>query len=161
MKKIDNNGEGAYGALFLFVYSCRMKRSDFERLIADGYERLPEWVRSKIQNVALLIEEWPSEEVRMREGLRQDETLLGYYQGVPLSERGELYGVGGTLPDTITIFQMPILELADDECGPDAAYEHFEERVREIVAETIWHEFAHHFGMDEDEVRERERKLGR
>ncbi len=123
-----------------------MTRDEFEKMAEEGFLRLPEWVQAKIKNVALLVENEPSEEVRKREGLGEDETLLGYYQGIPLSERGEMYGVGVTMPDTITLFIEPILEAADED-GRD---------VQEVIAETIWHEYAHHFGMDEDEVRARE-----
>lgn len=125
-----------------------MPRADFENLIAEGYEQLPEWVRGKIRNVALLVEDEPSQEDRKAQGLADDETLLGLYKGVPLSERGDMYGVGMTLPDTITLYQKPI-EQAAEEDGLSVA---------QVVAETIWHEFAHHFGMDEHEVREREDK---
>jgi len=127
-----------------------MKKVDFEKLVAEGFERLPEWVRKKIKNVAILIEDLPSDETRKEEGLEDDETLLGLYHGIPLSARGEMYGVGGTLPDTITLYQLPIEEAAEED-GED---------VRDVVAETIWHEFAHHFGMDEGEVRDREQKRG-
>ena len=125
-----------------------MQREEFEKLVAEGFERLPEWVREKIKNVALLVEDEPSEELRKLEGLGDDETLLGHYHGIPLSARGEFYGVGATMPDTITLFQIPIEETAHEE-GKD---------VRDVIAETIWHEFAHHFGMDEGEVRRRERE---
>lgn len=134
----------------------RMRREQFEKLVVEGYERLPEWVRQKIQNVALLVEDAPSDDVRKREGLSGEETLLGYYHGIPLASRGDFYGMGATLPDTITIYQIPILEMADEEMGADVRDADFEERVKQIVAETVWHEFAHHFGMDEHEVRERE-----
>lgn len=123
-----------------------MQKDEFERLVAEGFEQLPEWVREKIKNVALLVEDEPSQEDREHEGLADDETLLGLYKGVPLSVRGENYGVGVTMPDTITLYQLPI-EKAAAEDGID---------VQEVVADTIWHEFAHHFGMDEREVRERE-----
>jgi predicted Zn-dependent protease with MMP-like domain len=123
-----------------------MNRQAFERLVADGYERLPEWVRAKIKNVALLIEDEPSEEVRQRERLERDETLLGYYRGIPLSARGSEYGVGVTMPDTITIYRLPTLDMHEETGQP----------IPDIVADTVWHEFAHHFGMDEHEVRTRE-----
>lgn len=123
-----------------------MHRKEFEALIAESYEKLPEWVRGKIKNVALLIEDEPSDEVREREGLKSDETLLGYYQGIPLSERGEHYGVGATMPDTITLYQISIEHAAKEDGLP----------VLQVIAETIWHEFAHHFGMNEHEVRFRE-----
>ncbi len=125
-----------------------MDKDDFEKLVEEGYGRLPEWVRNKIKNVAVLVEDGPSQEDREMEGLSDNETLLGLYKGIPLSERGENYGVGMTLPDTITLYQIPIEEAARED-GKD---------VCDVVAETIWHEFAHHFGMDEHEVRDREER---
>jgi len=125
-----------------------MNRNDFERLVQEAFERLPARVREQIQNVALLVEDEPSPTVRARENLRDDETLLGYYQGTPLTERGESYGIGETVPDTVTLYQNPI-EQAAFEDGMD---------VRDVVADTLWHEFAHHFGMNENQVREREQK---
>lgn len=125
-----------------------MQRVEFEKLVAEGFERLPQWVREKIKNVALLVEDEPSEEDRMAEGLSDDETLLGLYKGIPLSERGEMYGVGATMPDTITLYQVPIEDAAAED----------NKDVRDVVAETIWHEFAHHFGMGEGEVRSREQR---
>jgi predicted Zn-dependent protease with MMP-like domain len=127
-----------------------MLRSDFEKLVEEGFEQLPQWVREKIQNVALLVEDEPSKEDRESEGLGEGETLLGLYKGIPLSERGEMYGVGMTMPDTITLYQISIEEAAEED-GLSVA---------QVVAETTWHEFAHHFGMDEHEVQEREQKRG-
>lgn len=127
-----------------------MHLEEFEKIVEEGFERLPEWVRQKIKNVALLIDDEPSDEVRKIEGLGEGETLLGYYQGIPLSERGELYGVGVTMPDTITLYRVPILHAAQED-GLD---------VRDVVADTIWHEFAHHFGIDEEGVRNLEHKRG-
>ena len=127
-----------------------MNKNDFEKLVSEAFEHLPEWVRAKIKNVALLVEDEPSHEDRKAEGLTDEETLLGLYKGIPLSARGEQYGVGMTMPDTITLYQKPIEEAALED-GKD---------VRDVVADTIWHEFAHHFGMDEHEVREREKQRG-
>ena len=123
-----------------------MPRDEFEKLVEKGFERLPQWVREKIKNVALLIEDEPSAEERKAQGLDADETLLGLYKGIPLSERGESYGIGMVMPDTITLYQLPIEEAAEEDSMP----------IEQVVAETIWHEFAHHFGMNEQEVRERE-----
>lgn len=127
-----------------------MTRGEFEKLVREGYLLIPEKSRERVQNVALLIEDEPSREVREREGLGAGETLLGLYQGIPATARGDSYGVGPTLPDTITLFQLPIEEAARED-GED---------IRKVIAETIWHEYAHHFGMDEDEVRLREAKRG-
>ena len=125
-----------------------MQREEFEKLVEKGYEALPDWVRAKIRNVALLIEDEPSAAERRVQGLRRGETLLGLYKGVPLSQRGDSYGMGMVLPDTITVYQKPIEEAAEEE----------NQAIEKIVADTIWHEFAHHFGMDEHEVRSREDK---
>ena len=124
-----------------------MEKREFESLIQGGFALLPEWVRMKVKNVAILVEDEPSREVRKQEGLGNDETLLGLYQGIPLSARGGEYGVGATLPDTITLYQKPIEEAARED-GISAA---------QVVADTIWHEFAHHFGMDEEAVQKREK----
>ena len=125
-----------------------MSPEAFEQLVAEGFEMLPVHVKEKIRNAALLVEDEPFPEVLKEHGLSAGEMLLGLYQGIPLSARGAGYGVGPTLPDTITIYRLPILDAA----GEDP------ERIREEVRDTIWHEFAHHFGMDEPEVEERERK---
>ena len=127
-----------------------MPREEFEKLVTEGYEKLPQWVREKIKNVALLVEDEPSQEDRDAEGLGDDETLLGLYKGIPLSARGGEYGVGMTMPDTITLYQIPVEDAAEEDGLP----------VAQVIAETIWHEFAHHFGMDEREVREREESRG-
>ena len=124
-----------------------MERKEFERLVEKGYDQLPQWVREKIKNVAILVEDQPSQEDREAEGLSDEETLLGLYKGIPLSARGEMYGVGMTMPDTITLYQLPIEQAA----GEDKM------DVRDVVSETVWHEFAHYFGMDEEEVRGREK----
>ena len=123
-----------------------MNRKEFEKFVQEGFLLIPEKFREKIQNVALLVEDEPREEVRIQEGLSAGETLLGLYQGIPNTARGDSYGIGPTLPDTITLFQLPIEEAAGG----------VPEGIRNIVAETIWHEYAHYFGMDEEEVRFRE-----
>lgn len=123
-----------------------MNREAFEKLVEEGFLLIPEKFRARIKNVALLVEDEPSEEMRIQEGLREDETLLGLYQGIPNTARGDTYGMGPTLPDTITLFQLSIEEAARED-GED---------IRKVIAETIWHEYAHYFGMDEEEVQFRE-----
>lgn len=123
-----------------------MNRAEFEKLAREAVLLVPEKFRERIQNVAFLVEDEPSGEVRRREGLGADETLLGLYQGIPATVRGDSYGVGATVPDTITLYRLPIEEEAR-ESGKD---------IRAVIAETVWHECAHYFGMEEDEVRRRE-----
>jgi predicted Zn-dependent protease with MMP-like domain len=121
-----------------------VERADFEKLAEEGYGQLPSWVREKIVNVAILVEDEPSEEVRAAEGLGEDEMLLGLYEGVPRTARS--YDESLVLPDRITLYQFPIEAEAAETGLP----------VAQVIAETIWHESAHHFGMDEDAVRARE-----
>jgi predicted Zn-dependent protease with MMP-like domain len=127
-----------------------MEREEFEQLVGEGYERLSELIRDKIRNVAVLVEDEPAEAVRKENDLGPGETLLGLYHGIPLAARGSEYGVGPTLPDTITLYQKPI----EEECAEE------EECIKQQVCDTIWHEVAHHFGMDEPEVRRREGERG-
>lgn len=125
-----------------------MTREAFEALVAEiGLSPVPEKFRDKIKNVAFLVEDEPSEEVREFEGLEDDETLLGLYRGIPQTARGEHYGVGMCLPDTITLYQIPIEEVAEET----------RDDIRHVIADTIWHEVAHHFGLDHDDIAERGR----
>ncbi|OGC84681.1 hypothetical protein A3F55_02325 [Candidatus Adlerbacteria bacterium RIFCSPHIGHO2_12_FULL_53_18] len=138
-----------------------MTREAFEQLVAEEFPTaVPEKFRNRIANVAFLVEDEPSVEVRETERLGPGETLLGYYKGIPHTARGEGYGVGGVMPDTITLYKLPIEDEAHE-------LEHsnilqnvgmsYEGCVRRVICETIWHEVAHHFGMDEHEVQEREK----
>ncbi len=132
-----------------------MTERSFETIVAEEFPRaIPEKFRPLIRNVAFLVEDEPSPEMREEEGLRDDETLLGHYRGVPATARGDLYGIGATLPDAIILYKLPIEDEAEYLSRENKAS--FEENVRKVVRETIWHEVAHHFGMDEDEVRRRE-----
>ena len=145
-----------------------MTREEFEQLVAEEFPKaIPEKFRAHIKNVAFLVEDEPSPEVRKKEGLGAGETLLGYYHGIPMPLRGDWYGMGTTMPDTITLFQKPIeteaSERAQEEgkawpSGLERPLRGLESELRTVIRETIWHEVAHHFGMDEHEVRGREDK---
>ncbi|MEK9167992.1 MAG: metallopeptidase family protein [Patescibacteria group bacterium] len=128
-----------------------LSREQFELLVKEGMAGIPQKFLDKIKNVAILVEDEPSAEVRKEEGLAKGETLLGLYRGVPATERGEGYGIGMTLPDTITLYQHPIEEAARGDSA----------RIREEVRDTVWHEIAHYFGMSESEVRTREKEMRR
>ncbi len=140
-----------------------MTPKEFEALVAEAFDLVPENIRAKVKNVALLIEEEPDAKTRRENNLKENETLFGLYRGIPQTERGDGYGVGNTLPDTITIFRKPILEEAADESGVkelvqwgEVMTEPMKRRVRDMVRDTIWHEIAHHFGMEEDAIAGRE-----
>lgn len=138
-----------------------MNPEEFEEIVGEEFPNaVPEKFRHLIRNVALLVEDEPSADIRRRERLGEDETLLGYYHGIPATARGDLYGIGAALPDTITLYQFPIEDEAQYLLEHSYILKNvgtsYEEMVRKVVRETIWHEVAHHFGMDEHEVRRRE-----
>lgn len=120
-----------------------MDTAEFERLMNDGIAAIPEPFRSKIENVAFVIEDNPSSEQQMQLHLDDHHKLLGLYQGIPQTKRGVHYYA--VLPDKITLFKEPILSLSDDP-----------EIIKQIIADTVWHEVGHHFGLNEQEVRKRE-----
>ncbi len=122
-----------------------MDLAEFDRIVFEEWMAIPERFKAQLENVALLIEEEPSDPVQKEEG-----TLLGRYQGIPLTERGSEYGVGMTLPDTITVYRTPIRTRALEEAlaMPDA--------IRLVIRETIWHEVGHYFGFGEEALHERE-----
>lgn len=127
-----------------------MNEREFEQIADSEWRRIPEKYAQKLQNVALLIEEDVDDEARELEGLDEGESLLGLYRGIPLTERGSEYGIGMTLPDTITLYRLPIIEEAEE------MDREFRQAVRIVVRETIWHEVGHYFGLPEHGVNERE-----
>lgn len=130
-----------------------MDEHAFRNIVQKEWWSLPEKFASRVENVALLVEDEPSEEVRKEEGLEGDDTLLGHYHGVPQTARGSEYGVGGTLPDTITLYRLPLMEEAVDTRKEG---ESEEEAVARVIRETIWHEVGHYFGLDEEPINRRE-----
>lgn len=138
---------GAGQCILQTCYNLCMVSDEFSSLVAHiRWSPVPERFRSLISNVALLIEDEPTLETRQSLDLSEGETLLGLYHGIPRTARGESYGVGMVLPDTITLYRLPILAAAAED-GIS---------VRQVVEDTIWHEVAHHFGLDENEVGRRE-----
>jgi predicted Zn-dependent protease with MMP-like domain len=118
----------------------RVRRDRFEALVGEALDGLPPQYRDRIDNVAIVVEPRPAPELLARMGLRAGDTLLGLYQGVPLSARGTGYTM--VPPDRITIFREPILSR----CGSDAQV------VREVRT-TVLHELGHYFGLPEHELR--------
>ena len=121
---------------------------EFEAFVEDGVQAIPQGFRTRIKNVAFLIEDEPTLTQRRENGVAPHQTLFGLYEGIPRTARGEGYG-GMVLPDRITIFKKPVEEAAQSRA-----------EVRDIVIDTVWHEVAHHFGLDEDAVERRERERG-
>ncbi len=123
----------------------KLKWTEFEKIVKEGINAIPERFLRKLDNVVIVIEVEPTPAQKKKLNIHSNWTLFGLYEGVPQSERGA--GYSAALPDKITIFQNPIEEEARDE-----------EDVKEIVKNTVWHEIAHHFGMSETQVRQAEAK---
>ncbi len=118
-----------------------MIRKRFERLVARALGGIPEFFRSEMDNVGVVVEDQPSAELLEEMGIEPPDTLYGLYQGTPLPEREWNYG--NTLPDRITIYQQPIVEDSEDD-----------DDIVDCIAETVIHEFGHHFGLSEEEIEE-------
>lgn len=113
----------------------------FEDLVMAAIEALPEPFLSKLENVAIFVEDWPDAEALRSVGVRSRANLLGLYHGIPHTERTQSYNL--VMPDRISIYRRPI-ELR---CRSDA-------EVREMVQRVVRHEIAHHFGIDDDRLLE-------
>jgi len=116
-------------------------RDDFERLIVEAVEALPETIRTQLENVEIVVEEWPDPVVLRRMGLRNPASLLGFYHGIPRTQRTSHYGM--VLPDKISIYRQPILRRCRNW-----------KEVRELVFSVVRHEIAHHFGVSDERLME-------
>ncbi len=125
-----------------------MSDEDFLKLVDGGIDALREGIKRQMRNVAIVIADKPTPIQRRENNIKRGEVLFGLYEGVPQTERGlEDFPM---LPDKITIFKKAILDTYSDP-----------EDIRQCVENTVWHEVAHHFGMDEDEVAQEEFKRGK
>ncbi|MCY3913613.1 MAG: metallopeptidase family protein [Chloroflexi bacterium] len=117
-----------------------MTPAEFEEHVREAIAGIPEGLRDHLENVEVLIADWPTEDELESAEVPPGYTLFGLYSGVPLTERTSGYHM--VLPDRITIFQGPLEEAYRD---PDA--------LREEIRSTVIHEFAHHFGLSDDDLR--------
>jgi predicted Zn-dependent protease with MMP-like domain len=113
-----------------------VERERFEEHVRDALDSLPAWVVERMDNVEVIVEDRPP---------RDEPNLLGRYHGIPLTSKGEFYS-GAVFPDTITLYKRTIERVARDE-----------EHLREVIAHTVEHEVAHHFGISDDRLREIDR----
>ena len=127
----------------LFFEDLVMTHEEFEQLVKEAIDAIDEKFLHKLKNVEIVIEDDPTlqqmEKLHLRGSL-----LFGLYEGIPQTERQQY---GQVLPDKITIFKNQIEKMF---FRP--------EDIKKAVADTVWHEIAHHFGMDEKQVRGAERK---
>jgi predicted Zn-dependent protease with MMP-like domain len=116
-----------------------MNRDRFRKLVDRALADIPRDFRDALTNIAIVIEDEPSDEVLAEVGLEPPDTLLGLYQGTPLTERQ--WAHGNTLPDKITLYQGPIEDASEDDDDLIVA-----------VGETLIHEIGHYFGLSEEEI---------
>src|SRR3989338_294461 len=108
-----------------------MTKADFKKLVAEALVNLPEEFKEKMENVEVVVEDWPSPDIA------KGQLLFGLYQGIPKPKRGINYTM--VLPDKITIFKGPIEFIARGD----------EESIKRLIVDTVQHEIAHHFGISD------------
>src|SRR3989338_10082478 len=123
------------------IYSIRAKippvtDKEFNKLVSDALKDLPTYFKEKMENVEVVVEDWPSEEIA------KGRLLLGLYQGIPKPKRGINYTM--VLPDKITIFKGPIELISKED----------PKRIKGLVIDTVKHEIAHHFGISDARLAE-------
>ncbi|HSW81002.1 MAG TPA: metallopeptidase family protein [Candidatus Saccharimonas sp.] len=111
----------------------------FAALIGEALDELPEKYTRNMQNVAIVYEDEPTPQQREELKLHCNQSLYGLYQGIPLPLRGAGYNL--VIPDKITIFKNPMLRTSGDMAALKAQIKH-----------TLWHEIAHHFGLNHDRI---------
>jgi len=117
-----------------------MTREKFEKLVREGIKAIPKKFLEKLENVDIIIENSPTIEQKRKLKLRKNSVIFGLYEGIPQTKR---WHYGQVLPDKITIFKESIEQMARSEG-----------KIKEIVKNTVWHEIAHHFGLDEKRIRQ-------
>lgn len=118
-----------------------MEREHFEELVTQAVESLPQRFKESLENIDILVQDWPSPEQLENVGMTRRHDLYGLYEGIPLTRRGRGYNM--VLPDKITIFQKPIeMRYRSDDS------------VKKKIQSTVRHEIAHYFGISDARLRE-------
>ena len=117
-----------------------MQRQRFEALVIKAIDQLPSEFQDKLENVDVIVEDWPTQRQLSQLGLKHRSQLLGLYEGIPQTERGRDYNL--VLPDKITIFYKPI----EAKCRSDR-------EIETEIGEVVRHEIAHHFGIGDETLR--------
>jgi len=123
-------------------------RKQFEGLVAEALASIPRRFKKAMRNIAIVVEDEPPAELLEEMEIEPPDTLLGLYQGTPLTERG--WGHGNALPDRVLIFQGPHERDAEDEDDLVVA-----------IGETLIHEIGHYFGMSEEQIEDIEERYWR
>jgi predicted Zn-dependent protease with MMP-like domain len=122
-----------------------MHADEFDRMVAAAYAKIPARFRRRLKNLALVVEAEPNPAQLAQGRVPRGGTLLGLYQGRPLTARSVFEPFA--MPDRITVFQGPHERMAVSR-----------EHLQKLVDDTVWHEVAHYFGMDERQVRMAEQR---
>jgi predicted Zn-dependent protease with MMP-like domain len=117
---------------------------EFDEMISQAIDTLPKRDIENLQNVVIAYADEPDEYQREKINLRGDTLLLGLYEGIPLTERGAGYNL--VLPDKITLFKQPLVYYAQSKGS----------KLEEEVRHTLWHEIAHFYGLNHDDIHKRE-----
>ncbi|HEV8309947.1 MAG TPA: metallopeptidase family protein [Methylomirabilota bacterium] len=123
----------------------KLSRRTFEQLVHRAVARLPRRFRTKLQNIAIVVEDWTDDATLEEMGVEPPDTLYGLYRGTDLTRRDSFYG--NVLPDVITIYQGPIQEDCESI-----------EEMEQLVQDTVVHEIGHYFGLDDDRLEELEQE---
>ena len=125
-----------------------MTRSEFEQCVKDAVATIPPKFRRAVSNLAIVVEDEPSDALLEEMEIEPPDTLFGLYQGTPLTER--TWGYGNTLPDRITLYQGPIEDASEND-----------DDVVVCIGETLIHELGHYFGLSEEEIEDIEERYWR
>lgn len=127
-----------------------MPRHQFEQVVSDAMDDIPQDLLNRIENVAIVVEDeppadwqargWDGHEHSAADGHSE---LLGLYTGIPLTQRGDFYGFGGATPDTIQIFAGPLTRVSRDP-----------QDLKEQIHRTVIHEVGHYFGINDTRLHE-------
>ncbi len=120
-----------------------MELEQFEQAAQDAFDSLPEELQHRVENLHIVVEEQPGMDIVRRMRLPSQASLLGLYEGIPLTERTTAYGAHPVVPDKITLYRKNILRVARGDA-----------HVQETIRDVLIHEIAHHYGMDEDQIRQ-------
>ncbi len=112
---------------------------EFDQLISKAMDELPQKYIKGLDNVAILYDDEPTDYQRQKSKLQDGSLLLGLYEGVPMTKRGAGYNL--VLPDKITLFKNPILAITRTP-----------EQLFEQIKRTLWHEIAHFYGLNHDDI---------
>lgn len=118
-----------------------MSSDEFDALVDEAWSSLPDTFKAQLQNVEVVIEDWPDAHTMRLAKVRNPLALLGFYHGVPLTERGIGYHM--VTPDKISLYREPITQSC-----------HSMKKLREAIAHVLRHEIAHHFGISDARLHE-------